>query len=232
MTTYQFTIVGTKVLQVAANGSGTVNFVDSDYPIPSGKLPTGLPTNLGALIAQVGENNVKIDYYVAASGMISAFLCEQTINLYATGTLSDKIASNPVNVASFSSPWTGSNGGPIQNIWYPMFKGTNKLLTQLSSNSIHTGSGSGCTFEYYGGWSKAQLLTNTVVTVDLTQYCTTNPTACGNTPASPTVTPGIPTGPSAVPSVLQKYWWVLLIIAIVLILLIFGTIILATRKKE
>ena len=227
MSTYQFTIFGNKPLQCNSDGSGSITYGPSDYIIPSGKLPSGLPSNLSNLIQQVGANNVTIDYYVAASGLVSGYDCIQNINLYATGSLSDNVTSNAVNVAQSQ----GSDGGPIQQTFYPLFNNTNKLLTQLSTNSIASGSGSGCRFEYYGGWSKTQVLVNTVVYVDLTQYCQTYPKICSQTPPGPT-SPS-PSGPPApVPSTFKKYWWLFLSIAIVLIILIILLIALFSKKND
>ena len=228
MTTYQFTIFGNTPLQCNSDGSGSITYGPSDYIIPSGKIPSGLPSNLSDLIQQVGANNVTIDYYVAASGLVSGYDCIQNINLYATGTLSDNVTSNAVNVAQSQ----GSDGGPIQQTFYPLFNNTNKLLTRLTTNSIASGSGSGCRFEYYGGWSKTQVLVNTVVYVDLTQYCQTYPKICSATPPSPGVPPIGPPGPPSNPSTFKKYWWLFLSIAIVLIILIILLIALFSKKND
>ena len=229
MSTYQFTIFGNnKPLQCNADGSGTITFAATDYIIPAGKLPSGLPGNLSDLIQQVGANNVTVDYYVSALGMVSGYDCIQTISLYATGKLSDGTSTSPVQVAQSQ----GSDGGPVPQTWYPLTTGANQLLTQLSSNSIARGSGSGCRFEWYGGWSKTQILVNTVVSVDLTQYCKNYPQICSQTPPSPGSPPIGPVSPPAVPSTFKKYWWLFLIVAIVFIILIILLIVLFSKKND
>lgn len=215
MTTYNFTIDRIKPLQYAADGSGTVNFDANDFVIPAGKLPSGLPTTLSGLISQLGPTNVSIDYNVSATGMVSGYDCWRTIKLYAIGKLSDGTSSQPIQVAQDM----GQSGGPIAQNWKPMFSSVNQLLTNLTSNATDEGSGSGCRFESYGGWSKTQVQVNAVVRVNLTDYCKQNPSACNITP---------PNGDGTV-NAFKKYWWIGLIILVLLIIFIVLIIIIAKR---
>ena len=200
---YGFTIMSNKVLHCNRDGSGSVEFNATDFVIPPGQLPSGLPASLSDLIMQVGPQNVVIDYYVSASGRVSGYDCGQAISLYAIGELSDTTISNSIHVAQDQ----GHNGGPVPQVWYPLFDNTNKILTKVTSHSVARGSGRGCYFESYGGWDKTQIQINTVVQVNLAQYCKNNPQICNRTPPgppgppSPPVPPGPPgpPGPSAQP---------------------------------
>ena len=214
MTTYGFIIEVAKALQCKADGSGTVTYGANDFPIPAASLPVGLPGTLAELITAVGTSNISIDYYVSASGQVSAYECWQTIRLYATGTLANNNTSNQIHVATSQT----SDGGPFAQTWKPMFLATTESLISVTSNSIATGSGKGCAFEYYGGWSKAKILVYAKVTANLTDWCKNHATICDTTPPS-NVTPPANNTPIT-EKWYKKYWWVILLIVLFVILLI------------
>ena len=215
---YPFVVTPTKTLHCNADGSGSINFTGADFPIPAGSLPNGLPNNLGDLIRVLnvdGTDNVTMEYYVAASGMLSGWDCWRTVTLYTTGTLSDGTNSSSLQMFQDSTGY----GVPIPPNFQSMFASTNKLLTKLITTATDVGSGSGCAFEKYGGWSKAQIQISVTVTVNLAKWCASNPAhkaACNDVPPGPPVSP--PTPP---PSRTGWSWWIwLIIILIILIILI------------
>lgn len=99
----------------------------------------------------------------------------------------------------------------------------------MTSSSTDEGSGSGCAFETFGGWSQTQIALNTVVHVDLTQYCKNFPKNCTDVPPNPAGPPGSPTGPAGK---IRKYWWIILIIIILFILMMTFFIILLKHKSK
>lgn len=150
-----------------AHGNGNVN-------IPTISIPTntinGIPNTLNELITTVGPDNIKISYYVLASGSVPDHECWGTYTLYIQGKLSD--GTNTPQIAIANTNNDPKQGGNIYSGWQALAMNVSSLLLSLSSNEKCIGNGCGCPFDQKGGWSNVSVSLRIDVDVNLLNYCT------------------------------------------------------------
>ena len=148
-------------------GNCEYTFKDTDFKLPS-TIVTGLNT-LADLIKKVGEGNISIDYYASASGSVSSHDCYAVQSLYCHGKFADGSCTNQTVLAQTSS--SPNSGGPVNSGWKLLIKNIPLMLSSINTNSVCNGSGCGCVFSSYGGWSNTNIGIKAEVTINLISYC-------------------------------------------------------------
>ena len=165
-----FTIIVNNVLQPNDEGNSSATIADSQLAIPDGWIEDS-PSNLRELVNLVGHDNVIMSYYAAPNGTAAEHLCFSVWSIQVGMKMEDSTVVQPVSVGSTVSDdftktkYTG-------DAWVPLVR-SNQIVSSMSTVQYCDGNGCWCKFWGNGGWEDVTINLKIVVTVYMTDYCTT-----------------------------------------------------------
>lgn len=180
----EFTIDVRNIFQPSAEGPGSAYIPRYTLVVPP-NIFTNPPQYLEDLIIMVGSENVRMDWYVQASGWVSKMDCDVIYELKVWGNsyyvpdTSHGTSLDAVVVAH--TDHINRNAVNLNGDYKLLLGNTEQIIRELYSDDdctelgfINLGQCSYCRFPSFGGWKDTWISARVVVRVNMYDYCLAN----------------------------------------------------------